>query len=69
MNAEYQRLEAEASEVARQTRDLATTVELSSASGHAKFEQQIASLGRKCSLPASWHGVASGVEFAGDAAA
>jgi len=56
MNAEYQRLEAEASEVARQMRDLATTVELSSASGHAKFEQQIASLGRK--LASLHHGMA-----------
>jgi hypothetical protein len=47
MNAEYQRLEAEASEVERQMRELSATVDVSSASAHAKFEQQIADLGRK----------------------
>ena len=47
MNAEYQRLEVESSVVESQMRELATTVDLSSASGHATFEQQIAKLGRK----------------------
>ena len=47
MNAEYQRLEAEASDVERQLRDLATTVDLRSAADHAKFEKQTADLGRK----------------------
>jgi len=56
MNAEYQRLQAEASDVERQMHDLATTVDLSSASGHAQFEQQIASLGRK--LASLHHGLA-----------
>ena len=56
MNAEYQRLEAEASEVESQMRILSTTVELCSASGHAKFEQQIADLGRK--LASLHHGMA-----------
>jgi hypothetical protein len=56
MNAEYQRLEAEASEVERQMRILSTTVELSSASGHAKFERQISDLGRK--LASLRHGMA-----------
>ena len=46
MNAEYQRLEAEASEVERQIRELGLTVDLHSASGHAKFEKQIGELGR-----------------------
>ena len=56
MNAEYQRLEAEASEVQRQMRTLSTTVELSSASGHATFERQICDLGRK--LASLHHGMA-----------
>lgn len=56
MNAEYQRLEAEASDVERQMRFLWTTIELSSASGHAKFEQQISDLGRK--LASLHHGMA-----------
>jgi hypothetical protein len=56
MNAEYQRLEAEASEVQRQMRTLSTTVELSSASGHATFERQISDLGRK--LASLHHGMA-----------
>ena len=56
MNAEYQRLEAEASEVERQMRIVSTTVELSSASGHAKFERQICDLGRK--LASLHHGMA-----------
>ena len=47
MNAEYQRLESEASAVECQMRESAATVDLSSASGHATFEQQIANLGRK----------------------
>jgi hypothetical protein len=47
MNAEYQRLEAEASDVEQQMRQLTTTVELHSAFDHAKFERQIAELGRK----------------------
>ncbi len=47
MNAEYQRLEAEASEVVRQMQELAVTVELRSAAGHAAFEMQLAELGRK----------------------
>ena len=52
MNAEYQRLEAEASAVENQMRDLATTVDLGSASDHATFEQQVAKLGRRL---ASFH--------------
>jgi hypothetical protein len=47
MNAEYQRLEAEASDVERQMRILSTTFELGSAANHAKFEQQVCDLGRK----------------------
>ena len=47
MNAEYQRLEAEASDVENQMRELADTVELQSAVDVAKFEKQIADLGRK----------------------
>ena len=47
MNAEYQRLEAEARVVERQMRELAATIELHSALDHAKFEQWIAGLGRK----------------------
>ena len=56
MNAEYQRLQAEASDVERQMHDLTATVDLSSASGHAQFEQQISSLGRK--LASLQHGLA-----------
>lgn len=56
MNAEYQRLQAEASDVERQMHDLAATVELSSAAGHAQFERQISSLGRK--LASLHHGLA-----------
>ena len=56
MNAEYQRLEAEASEVERQIRELGLTVDLHSASGHAKFEKQIGDLGRK--LASLRHGMA-----------
>jgi hypothetical protein len=56
MNAEYQRLEAEASDLERQMRELATTVELSSATAHAKFEQQMSDLGRK--LASVHHGMA-----------
>src|SRR5580698_2849566 len=47
MNAEYQRLESEASDVERQMRELTATIELHSALDHAKFEQRIAELGRK----------------------
>ena len=47
MNAEYQRLEAEASDVENQMRELADTVVLQSAVDVAKFEKQIADLGRK----------------------
>ncbi len=47
MNAEYQRLDVEAGEIEIQMRDLALTVELRSPLDHAKFEQQMASLGRK----------------------
>ena len=56
MNAEYQRLEVEASVVESQMRELATTVDLSSATGHATVEQQIAKLGRK--LASLRHGMA-----------
>ncbi len=56
MNAEYQRLEAEAREVEGQMRDSASTVELRSASDHAKFEQDMAELGRK--LASLRHGMA-----------
>ena len=56
MNAEYQRLEAEASEVEARMRSLATTVDLRSPSEHAKFEGQIADLGRK--LASLHHGMA-----------
>jgi hypothetical protein len=47
MNAEYQRLEAEASAVELELRDLATTVDLRTSADLAKWEQQIADLGRK----------------------
>lgn len=47
MNAGYQRLEAEASDVENQMRMLAGEVTLRSASDVAKFEKQIADLGRK----------------------
>ena len=47
MNAEYQRLEAEASDVENQMRILADTIDLKSALDLAKFEKQIADLGRK----------------------
>jgi hypothetical protein len=47
MNAEYQRLEAEASAVEVQLRDLGTGVELRSATDLAKSEQQFAGLGRR----------------------
>jgi hypothetical protein len=47
MNAEYQRLEAEASVVENQMRELAGTVDLHSGLGVAGFEKQIADLGRK----------------------
>ena len=47
MNAEYQRLEAEASDVENQMRELAGKVDLQSAVDVAKFEKQIADLGRK----------------------
>ena len=56
MNAEYQRLEAEGSDVEKQMRELAFTVELKTASGHAAFEQEIGKLGRK--LAALHHGMA-----------
>jgi hypothetical protein len=56
MNAEYQRLEAAASDLEREMRELATTVELSLATTHAKFGQQIAELGRK--LASVHHGMA-----------
>jgi hypothetical protein len=47
MNAEYQRLEAEASDVERQLRDAAGGVNLLSAPDVAAFEKRIADLGRK----------------------
>ena len=47
MNAEYQRLEAAASEVENRMRELPVTVDLRSASELSKFEKQIADLGRK----------------------
>jgi hypothetical protein len=47
MNAEYQRLEAEASAVELQLRDLGMTVDLRSAANLIKCEQQLADLGRK----------------------
>lgn len=47
MNAEYQRLEAAASAVETQLRDLGSTVVIRSASDLAKLEQQFADLGRK----------------------
>jgi len=56
MNSEYQRLEAEASDVERQMRDLAATVDLRSAAGQTRFEQQLAELGRK--LASLRHGLA-----------
>jgi hypothetical protein len=56
MNAEYQRLEADAREVEGLIRDLGTNVELRSPLDHAKFEQQIAKLGRK--LSSLHHGLA-----------
>ena len=40
MNAEYQRLQAEASEVVRQMPEWSTTVDFFSALDHAKFERQ-----------------------------
>ena len=46
-NSEYQRLEAEASDVERQMRDLTTTVDLRTTVDHAKLGQQLAELGRK----------------------
>jgi len=56
MNAEYQRLEAEAREVEGQIGDLIACVELRSPSDHASFEQQNAALGRK--LSSIHHGMA-----------
>lgn len=56
MNAEYQRLEAEASEIEAQMRNLSTTINLRSPLDHAKFEKQIADLGRK--LVSLRHGLA-----------
>lgn len=56
MNAEYQRLEADAREVERQLRELGERVELRSPSDHAKFEQQIGQLGVK--LSSLHHGLA-----------
>ena len=47
MNAEYQRLETEASAVAGQIRELSQSIDFFSASDHAKFEQQMGELGRK----------------------
>jgi hypothetical protein len=47
MNAEYQRLEAEASAVELQLRDLGMTVDLRSAADLSKSEQQLGDLGRK----------------------
>ena len=47
MNTEYQRLEAEASDVERQMRNLAETGVLRSSVDHPRFEQQMAELGRK----------------------
>ena len=56
MNAEYQRLEAEASDVERQMRALSSAVELNSACGHAKYEREIGELARK--LASLQHGMA-----------
>jgi hypothetical protein len=47
MNAEYQRLEAEASDVENQLGELASAVDLHSGSDVAEFEKQVATLGRK----------------------
>jgi hypothetical protein len=47
MNTEYQRLEAETSDVERQMRNLAETAVLRSSVDHSKLEQQMAELGRK----------------------
>ena len=47
MNAEYQRLEAEASDVERQIQDAVSGVKLLSAVDLAAFEKRIADLGRK----------------------
>ena len=47
MNAEYQRLEAEASDIENQMREAATAVNLQSVLDAVKFEKQIADLGRK----------------------
>lgn len=47
MDAEYQRLEAEASDVEKRMRELADAVSLDSAVAISAFEKQIADLGRK----------------------
>jgi hypothetical protein len=47
MNAEYQRLEAEASALELQLRDLARTVDLRTSADLVKYERQVADLGRK----------------------
>ena len=47
MNAEYQRLDAEASDVERQMQELSKTINLDSASAHAAFERRMAQLGGK----------------------
>ena len=56
MNAEYRRLEFEATETARQMRDQSKRAVLGSSADHARFEQQIGELGRK--LASLAHGMA-----------
>ena len=56
MNAEYQRLEAEASAVSQQIQDLVSSCKIRSACEHAEFEKQNAALGRK--LTSLHHGMA-----------
>ena len=50
MSVEYQRLEAEARDVENQIREAAGAVTLQSAMDLAKFEKQMADLGRKLAL-------------------
>ena len=47
MNAEYQRLEADAREVQQQIQELGTTVDLRSMPDLVKFEQEMADFGKK----------------------
>ena len=67
MNAEYQRLEADAREVEGQIRDLGANVELRSPLDHAKFEQQIAKTRQKVVFIASRPSATPGGAFSRDA--